>query len=87
MAILVRKATEQEAEDFQKLDQKTLSEGSYDWFYDEKTFCYFVVGAAKVDENGAMVSIQTGDLVTFPAGLNCTWHVEHPVKVYVRHRA
>ncbi|AGP40227.1 hypothetical protein SCE1572_40435 [Sorangium cellulosum So0157-2] len=28
--------------------------------------------------------IQAGDLVTFPAGLNCTWEVRSPVRKHYR---
>lgn len=58
---------------------KEVSE--FPWFYDEQEICYFLEGEVEVvPAEGEPVKIQTGDLVTFPQGLQCTWKVLKPVK-------
>lgn len=62
---------------------KEVSE--FPWFYDEQEICYFLAGEVEVKpEQGESVFIQKGDLVTFPAGLKCTWKVLKPVKKHYR---
>ncbi len=52
----------------------------FDWQYDEKEVCYFLEGDVMVKTPFESVSFGKGDLVTFPQGLSCTWHVEKPVR-------
>ena len=35
-------------------------------------------------DGGAPVQVGKGDLVTFPAGMSCTWDVRRPVKKHYR---
>jgi uncharacterized cupin superfamily protein len=47
---------------------------------DQET-CYFLEGKVVVTPNGGEpLELAAGDLVTFPAGLSCTWSVSKPVK-------
>jgi len=85
VAVLVRKATEQEIAEYQKLNARSIPEGTFEWFFDEKTFCYLEQGEAKVDEDGVKTVIAAGDMVTFPQGLHCAWEVLSPVKAYSKH--
>jgi uncharacterized cupin superfamily protein len=51
------------------------------WRYDQKETCYLLEGEAIVTpDSGAPVRISASDLVTFPAGLSCTWEILAPVK-------
>ncbi|MBE0492957.1 MAG: cupin domain-containing protein [Thiomicrospira sp.] len=58
--------------------QKQPSE--FDWHYDATEVCYLIKGEVLVTpEQGKAVLIKAGDLVTFPADLNCQWQVKQAV--------
>lgn len=57
----------------------------FPWSYDEPETCYFLDGAVIVTpEQGTPVAVQGGDLVTFPAGLACTWDIREAVRKHYR---
>lgn len=59
--------------------QKEVSE--FPWVYDEAETCYFLEGDVIVTpEGGEPVQMGKGDLVTFPAGMACTWKIQVAVK-------
>ena len=48
----------------------------FEWNYDDKEICLIIEGQAKINtQNGDIYVIKAGDLVEFPAGLNCEWEV------------
>ena len=54
---------------------------TFPWTYDQKETCYLLEGEAVVTpDGGTPVTIVEGDLVTFPAGMSCTWEILSPVK-------
>lgn len=54
---------------------------TFPWSYSSKEIAYILEGEVTVTpSNGAPVSFGAGDLVTFEAGLDCTWHVKQPLK-------
>ena len=58
---------------------KEISE--FPWTYEESETCYFLEGEVIVTPtNGDPVQMGKGDLVTFPAGMACTWQVLQPVR-------
>lgn len=58
---------------------KEVSE--FPWTYDEAETCYFLEGEVTVTpDGGTAVNMGKGDLVTFPAGMSCTWTIHRPVK-------
>ena len=59
-------------------------ESTFDWQYSDEETCYIKEGFVTVEtESGEKVDIQQGDLVTFPKGLKCTWHVKKSIsKLY-----
>lgn len=58
---------------------KEVSE--FPWEYTTPETCYILEGEVVVTpEGGEPVTIQSGDLVTFPAGLRCTWKVVRPIR-------
>jgi len=62
---------------------KEVSE--FPWTYDEPETCYFLEGDVVVTPHGGEpVKVGRGDLVTFPAGLQCTWSVRRPVRKHYR---
>ncbi len=52
----------------------------FPWHYEDSETFYVFEGRATVDTPGGAVEFGAGDLVTFPAGLDCTWHVTEPLK-------
>jgi uncharacterized protein len=58
---------------------------TFEWEYGEEEWCFLFEGKADIKPaKGESVSIQKGDLVKFPKGLKCTWHVSEKVrKVYI----
>ena len=62
----------------------TKEESEFDWHYDEKEVCYFLEGDVTVKTDRGEVSFGKGDLVTFPQGLSCTWHVKKAVKKHYK---
>ncbi len=58
---------------------KEVSE--FPWIYDEQETCYFLEGDVIVTpDNGEPVEMGKGDLVTFPAGMSCTWKIRSAVR-------
>ncbi|WP_414563879.1 MULTISPECIES: cupin domain-containing protein [unclassified Anabaena] len=59
--------------------QKEISK--FPWTYDTQEICYFLLGNVIVTPDGGQpVKMGKGDLVTFPAGLSCTWEITSDVK-------
>lgn len=62
---------------------KEVSE--FPWTYDEMETCYFLAGEVVVTpDGGEPVTMGKGDLVTFPAGMSCTWKVKQAVKKHYK---
>jgi uncharacterized cupin superfamily protein len=58
---------------------------TFPWTYDSSETCYFLDGDVVVTpERGRAVRVGKGDLVTFPAGMSCTWEVLQPVRKHYR---
>lgn len=59
--------------------QKEPSE--FPWHYDESETCYFLEGQVTVTpDQGEPITMGKGDLVTFPAGMDCSWHISTAVR-------
>ena len=59
----------------------TKEVSTFPWTYDSSETCYLLEGEVVVTPDGGdPVEIRTGDLVTFPAGMSCTWDVRSPVR-------
>lgn len=63
----------------------TKQPSTFPWEYDEPETCYFLDGDVVVTPaGGAPVRVGKGDLVTFPAGMSCTWEVRSAVRKHYR---
>lgn len=57
----------------------------FPWTYDEREVCYLLEGDVIVTPDGGKpVRFGAGDLVSFPAGMSCTWEIRHPVRKHYR---
>jgi uncharacterized cupin superfamily protein len=53
----------------------------FPWTYGDSEACYILEGAVTVTPDGGLpVSIHPGDLVTFSAGMACTWDITAPIR-------
>lgn len=59
----------------------TKEPSAFPWAYDSTEICYFLEGDVTVTPaQGEPVRLGRGDLVTFPAGLRCTWEIRAAVR-------
>ncbi len=59
----------------------TKEASEFPWSYDVQETCYFLEGDVVVTpDGGEPVEMGKGDLVTFPAGMSCTWKIDKDVK-------
>jgi len=57
----------------------------FPWTYDEDETCYILEGDVIVTpDGGEPVRVTRGQLVTFPAGMSCTWDVKVPIRKHYR---
>lgn len=56
----------------------------FDWTYAQTEQCYILEGQVEISGEGGSVSFGPGDFVTFPKGLECTWHIKEVVKKHYR---
>ena len=63
----------------------TKEVSTFPWTYDSEETCYFLEGDVIVTpRDGHPVQMGVGDLVTFPAGMICTWDVRQPVRKHYK---
>ena len=59
----------------------TREVSTFPWTYDKSETCLFLEGDVIVTpDGGEPVHMGKGDLVTFPAGMSCTWEIREPVR-------
>ena len=82
LKVLVEKPTQEKLNSLGVLKWPiwTKEASTFDWYYDEKEVCYFLEGEVAVKTADGEVSFGKGDLVTFPLGLKCVWHIKKAVK-------
>ena len=57
----------------------------FPWHYDETEVCYILEGQVTVTpDGGEPVTVGEGDLVTFPAGMDCTWEIHRDIRKHYR---
>ena len=58
---------------------------TFPWQYSEKETCLILAGKVTVTPNGGKpVTFGKGDLVVFPQGMGCTWHVIDAVRKHYK---
>ena len=57
---------------------------TFPWHYDDQETCLILEGEVTVTTANQTVHFNAGDLVVFPAGLDCQWQVKSPVKKHYK---
>lgn len=58
---------------------------TFPWTYSDQEVAYVLEGEVIVTPKGGdPVKFGKGDLVTFPAGMACTWEVKQPLRKHYR---
>lgn len=58
---------------------------TFPWTYSDQEVAYVLEGEVVVTPKGGdPVKFGKGDLVTFPAGMACTWEVKQPLRKHYR---
>ena len=58
---------------------------TFPWRYAQTETCFIIEGEAVITpHSGDPVTIVAGDLVTFMAGLDCTWEICRPIRKHYR---
>lgn len=53
----------------------------FPWTYDQTEVCYILRGRVEITlDDGEKLEFGRGDLVTFPAGLTCSWNITSPIE-------
>jgi len=59
----------------------TKEASTFEWHYDQTEVCYILEGEVIVTPvGGEPVTIVAGDLVSFPAGMECTWEIKSDIR-------
>jgi len=75
-----KKPNPAEIEEARKWAVWEKEESTFEWYYDSEETFYVLEGEVTVTWDGGELSFGAGDLVTFPAGLKCTWHVKSKIR-------
>ena len=55
------------------------------WHFNDKEICLVIEGQANIKtKEGLIYNIKSGDLVKFPKGLSCEWHITKRIKKHYR---
>ena len=85
MRIKVEKPTPADIAAFADCATWSKEPSVFDWEYDSTETCYLLQGDVRVTTaDGEVAEFGAGDMVTFPAGLKCTWEVRAPVYKHYR---
>ncbi len=76
-----KKPTEQDIAGTETWGTWNREPSEFPWYYSEKETCYILEGSARVTaENGEAIEFGKGDMVTFEAGLKCTWRIDNTIR-------
>lgn len=80
--ILAKEMTLEEAREMgiDKWARWSCEPSTFDWTYMQQEAAYIFEGEVVVTADGEDVLINSGMMVSFPKGLNCTWHIKKAVK-------
>lgn len=63
----------------------TKEVSQFPWTYESNETCYILEGEVMVTPDGGQpVQLGKGDLVTFSAGMSCTWQIRHNIRKHYK---
>lgn len=72
----VYKPTKEQINETQSWGTWGKEPSTFPLYYEEKETCYILEGEAEVKDNaGNSIIFSIGDMVEFPQGLECKWHI------------
>ena len=77
--VIVKKPSDEEKKNCKAWPIWKSEPKTFDWAYTQTETCLLLEGKVTVTDEQDSVSFGSGDLVIFPDGLECTWHVTEPV--------
>jgi uncharacterized cupin superfamily protein len=80
LRIKISKPTETEISEMKQNPIWECEPSEFPWQYDMTETCYLLEGKVKVITDEEEVEFCSGDMVTFPKGLACTWQVQEKVR-------
>jgi uncharacterized protein len=78
--ILVRKPTEEEAQEARMWDTWSKTPSQFPWTYEDQETCFILEGRATVQAEGQEVTFGEGDWVVLPQGLKCKWIIHQTIR-------
>jgi uncharacterized protein len=78
--VIVRKPLPDEAATLKRQPKWSCGISDFPWTYDMEETCLILRGECTVTYGDRCASFAAGDLVVFPRGLTCVWHVKQPVE-------
>lgn len=85
MPIKVEKPSEEQIADMKRRPTWQKEASTFDWSYDEPETFLLIEGRVTISTpGGERVTCGPGDLVTCPAGMDCTWEVIEPVRKHYK---
>lgn len=86
MKATVKKPTPEERALLEAQPTWSCEVSEFPWSYDMEETCLLLKGQVRVTYDGGSVSFGAGDMVVFPKGLECVWHVTEPVEKHYMFR-
>jgi len=62
----------------------TCDISTFDWHYDQSETFYIIEGKVTISAGDEKVTVQPGDLVVCPEGMDCVWEVHSPVRKHYK---
>ncbi|MCK4917565.1 MAG: cupin domain-containing protein [Candidatus Omnitrophica bacterium] len=85
MDIVIKKPNEEELNEVKNWPIWEKEESNFDWYYSDQEKCYFLEGEVEIEmPDASKVKIEKGDMVIFPQGLDCKWHIYKKVKKHYK---
>jgi uncharacterized protein len=78
--IIVKKASDEEVIESTRWPIWEKEPSEFDWHYNEEEICYIIEGEAIVKTNDEEFTFKKGNIVIFPKGLSCRWHIKTAIK-------
>jgi len=80
--VIVKKPSDEETNACKSWPIWRSEPSTFEWTYTEQETCVLIEGKVTVSDGKNSVTFASGDMVTFPKDLTCTWNVHETVSKY-----